>query len=288
MIDVSHREKSCIVRGLSTAWLEAGTPGNPVVMLLHGFPDDASIWRPQMDALAAKFHIIAPHVRGCATSVPAQDLHRYGRDAVVLDHLSILSQCTSDQTPVLCVGHDLGVVHAMTLAQRLGPRCAGIVCINGLDLEMFARRLRDPEQIAKSWYMGFMQVPILPEMVARYAPRTAHWLAQTLAGGDSSHLAVPSEFERRAIAPLNQYRAFAREVGRTGSGSGRLKCPVLVVWGRDDGVLLPPTEQEWRRVALNASIRIIPGGHWLHRDQPDVVNDLLAQFAHSSLKVGES
>ena len=30
MIDVSCRENSCVVRGLSTAWLEAGEPGAPV------------------------------------------------------------------------------------------------------------------------------------------------------------------------------------------------------------------------------------------------------------------
>ncbi len=294
MINPAIRENSSVIRGLTTSWLEAGVRGAPVVMLLHGFPDDASVWRPQIEALTDKFHVIAPHVRGCATSAAANELRRYGREAVVLDHLSILSECASDQTPVICVGHDLGVVHAMTLARRLGPRCAGFACINGLDLEMFARRLRDPEQMIKSWYMGFMQLPFLPEMVAKWAPQTAHWLAETMAGGALVQGPASFEFERRTIAPLNQYRAFAREVGRLGSAfgsasasaSGRLKCPVLVLWGRDDGVLLPPTEEEWRRVSLSASIRIIPGGHWLHRDEPDVVNDLLVRFTCDSFKMG--
>ena len=286
MIDSTLKEKSSNVRGLTTSWIEAGTVGSPVIMFLHGFPDDATVWRAQIESLSVDYHVIAPNVRGCASSAPAEELHRYGREAVLLDHLTILSQVVPDHVPVICVGHDLGVVHAMTLARRLGPRCAGLVCINGLDLEMFARRLRTPAQIIKSWYMGFMQVPALPEMVAKIAPRTANWLAQTLAGGN---LEAPNDVmnsERRTIAPLNQYRAFAREVGRTDAETGRIKCPVLVIWGRDDGVLLPPTEDEWRRVALDPLIRIIPGGHWLHRDQHDVINHFIGGFAQNSLRVG--
>jgi pimeloyl-ACP methyl ester carboxylesterase len=287
MIEVSWRENSTDIRGLATSWIESGRGGAPVVMMLHGFPDEASVWRSQIDALSQTFHVIAPNVRGCTTSAPASDLHRYGREAVVLDHLSILSQCTSDQTPVICVGHDLGVVHALTLAHRLGPRCVGVVCINGLDLEMFVRRLRAPEQIIKSWYMGFMQIPMLPELLAKYTPQTVHWLSQTLAGGNLAPVAAPSDFERRTLGPLNQYRALAREACHKWDHVPRLKCPVMVIWGRDDGVLIPPTEDEWRQVALNASIRIIPGGHWLHRDQSDVVDDLLVRFACESFKVGE-
>src|SRR5687767_15803548 len=45
--------------------LEAGTPGRPCVLLLHGFPELAYSWRKIMPALAAAgFHVIAPDQRG--------------------------------------------------------------------------------------------------------------------------------------------------------------------------------------------------------------------------------
>ena len=44
---------------------EAGRPGNPAVLLLHGFPELSYSWRKVMQPLAdAGFHVIAPDQRG--------------------------------------------------------------------------------------------------------------------------------------------------------------------------------------------------------------------------------
>ena len=53
------------VNGLRMHVLEAGTPGRPCVLLLHGFPELAYSWRKVMPALAdAGFHVVAPDQRG--------------------------------------------------------------------------------------------------------------------------------------------------------------------------------------------------------------------------------
>jgi pimeloyl-ACP methyl ester carboxylesterase len=279
MLDLSTSTRDAVIRGLPTAWIEAGEAGKPIVFLCHGFPDSPEVWSSQIQCLAPDYHVIAPYVRGCDRSVPASNLRRYGRDAVLLDHLEILRQVSSGEEPVICVGHDLGVVHAMTLARSLGDRCAGLFCINGMDLEMFARRLRQPGQVARSWYMGFMQLPMIPELMARYIPHTSLTLASKLAGGPSPDVADSLRFRERAEATLNQYRAFVREIVSTGEPVKRLACPVMVVWGRDDGVLLAPTEEEWRIVCHKPTIRIIPGGHWLHRDEAKVIDGFISTFA---------
>jgi pimeloyl-ACP methyl ester carboxylesterase len=44
---------------------EAGTPGDPVVILAHGFPELAYSWRHQIPVLAAAgYHVLAPDQRG--------------------------------------------------------------------------------------------------------------------------------------------------------------------------------------------------------------------------------
>jgi len=49
------------INGLTMHVLEAGTPGRPAVLLLHGFPELAYSWRKVMLPLAqAGFHVIAP------------------------------------------------------------------------------------------------------------------------------------------------------------------------------------------------------------------------------------
>src|SRR3954454_20636098 len=59
------------INGLTMHVLEAGheTPGRPVVLLLHGFPELAYSWRKVMVPLAAAgFHVAAPDQRGYGRS----------------------------------------------------------------------------------------------------------------------------------------------------------------------------------------------------------------------------
>ena len=55
------------INGLNMHVLEAGyeTPGRPLLLLLHGFPEMAYSWRKVMPALAAAgYHVVAPDQRG--------------------------------------------------------------------------------------------------------------------------------------------------------------------------------------------------------------------------------
>lgn len=282
MLDHEFTVKSLPIRRLQTGWIEAGERGRPVLFFCHGFPDSPEIWSHQIESLSKKYRVIAPFVRGCMRSEPAEQIQRYGREAVALDHLAILAEATDGHESVIVIGHDLGVVHGFSLARKIGERLKGIVVLNGLDIEMFLRRLKDPSQLLRSWYMGLMQLPLIPEALVKWVPATASWLAQSLAKGDLGGYSS-TDLESRALAALNQYRAFARESLASASSVARIKAPVLVIWGRDDGVLMPPTQPEWDRVALNATIRIIPGGHWLHRDQHEGITAFIDDFAKQQI-----
>jgi pimeloyl-ACP methyl ester carboxylesterase len=51
--------------GVQPRTLEAGRPGDPVVVLAHGFPELAYSWRHQIPELAAAgYHVLAPDQRG--------------------------------------------------------------------------------------------------------------------------------------------------------------------------------------------------------------------------------
>lgn len=267
------------IRGLKTAWLEAGEPSCPIVFLCHGFPDDPYAWSEQLEELAKTYHVIAPYVRGCDRSAASNDLSRYGTAAILLDHLEILQRVqVSEKTPVAVLGHDLGAAHGIELARALGPRLACAIVINGTDVGTFARRLAKPQQAKRSWYMGMMQLPLLPEAAVKLIPESCAWLAGEL-GGLKKELRETVGFERRTLAPLNQYRAFAREIPkRNKERPARIRAPMLVLWGRDDSLLEPPVKEEWERLGLDVTIRILVGGHWLHREEPHLINPILNRF----------
>jgi pimeloyl-ACP methyl ester carboxylesterase len=103
------------VNGLNVHTLEAGyeTPGRPLVLLLHGFPELAFSWRKVMLPLAsAGYHVVAPDQRGYGRTTGWDD--SYEADA---DSFRILNMVRDAQALVfalgyrevaLIVGHDAG------------------------------------------------------------------------------------------------------------------------------------------------------------------------------------
>jgi pimeloyl-ACP methyl ester carboxylesterase len=100
------------VNGLRMHVLEAGTPGRPCVLLLHGFPELSYSWRRVMPPLAeAGFHVLSPDQRGYGRTTGWDN--RYGGDlasfrilSIVADALALLQRIGIQTAHV--VGHDFG------------------------------------------------------------------------------------------------------------------------------------------------------------------------------------
>ena len=101
--------------GVTMHVLEAGFehPGEPCVVLLHGFPELAYTWRNQLLPLAAAgYHVIAPDLRGYGRSVSApvrfdEDLLPYTWLNRVSDVLGLVRALGFEQVAAV-VGHDWG------------------------------------------------------------------------------------------------------------------------------------------------------------------------------------
>lgn len=99
--------------GLNMHLLEAGSPSNPCVLLLHGFPELAFSWRHQLTALAsAGFHVIAPDQRGYGDTLGGDDRYEGDWQAsgmlhLVDDVLALLEALKIRQVKAV-IGHDFG------------------------------------------------------------------------------------------------------------------------------------------------------------------------------------
>ena len=89
--------------------LEAGKPGQPCVLLLHGFPELAYSWRRVIPALAdAGYHVLAPDLRGYGrtTGWDESDVASFRMLDLVQDCVALLSRLHIKDSHV--VGHDFG------------------------------------------------------------------------------------------------------------------------------------------------------------------------------------
>lgn len=107
--------------GLDVAYLEAGDPDRPLMLLLHGFPELSFSWRKVMGPLAeAGFYVVAPDQRGYGGTTGATrgydvDLREFGMLNLTRDVLAFVAALGRRHVDVL-VGHDFGSPVAGTCA----------------------------------------------------------------------------------------------------------------------------------------------------------------------------
>jgi len=268
------------MRGLKTAWLENGSANAPILLFLHGFPDNPQIWNFQAEYFESRFHVIRPYTRGLFPFEGNPEFNRYSLDSLSLDCLEILREVDpSGQRPVYCVGHDLGAALAWNLAPFLGNRLSGMVIINGLSVPQMFRRFGNMRQQLKSFYIYLMQLPWLPEILIKSIPKTMLQMAYDR-GELPQELRPKTAVSAQGLSRmLNQYRAFSREIPKLmRRAPEKVRAPVLVIWGCRDAFLAAPTLDELEPFAASITLRILDANHWVFREMPDEVNRILENF----------
>ncbi|HET7722546.1 MAG TPA: alpha/beta fold hydrolase, partial [Acidimicrobiales bacterium] len=126
MSDRHVRERTVDTGDVELHVLEAGTPGHPVVLLSHGFPELGYSWRHQLPALAeAGYHVLAPDQRGYGRSSCPEAVEAYGIRQLTGDLVALLDDIGADQGVV--VGHDWGSMVASHLTLLHPARISGLV-----------------------------------------------------------------------------------------------------------------------------------------------------------------
>src|SRR5687767_8302063 len=77
--------KTISVDGINIFYREAGTPGKPVILLLHGFPSSSHMYRDLMADLASNYYLVAPDYPAFGNS----DVPDPGRYQYTFDNLSV-------------------------------------------------------------------------------------------------------------------------------------------------------------------------------------------------------
>lgn len=235
--------------GLRMHALEAGPADGPLVLLLHGFPELAESWRQVMPPLAAKgFHVVAPDLRGYGGT----DQPRTGYDVDSLaEDIARLAHHLQPGRPAHVVGHDWGGVIAYHLAATKPQVVDRLVVVNAPHPSVFARRLWNPAQLRRSWYMFFFLIPWLPEHLL--SAGGGQWVARTLRRSLSDPSRVSDERLEpyaaniarpgRARAAITYYReAMKRAVTSPRTRAQlrelpRIRAPFLLIWAEDDQAL---------------------------------------------------
>ncbi|AKD54680.1 alpha/beta fold hydrolase [Spirosoma radiotolerans] len=262
--------------------VQAGPTEGPLIILLHGFPEFWYGWKHQIDALAeAGFRVWAPDQRGYNLSDKPTGVEAYALDTLVADVVGLIDAAGRQKAVV--VGHDWGAAVAWWTAVSFPERVERLVVLNvphPVAMKKFASR--DVGQMLRSWYIGFFQLPVVPELLARLGNATA--LVKTLLGSSRPGTFKRADFlqykaawlQPGAInAMINWYRAALRMPPAKRS-SVRVTVPTLLIWGVRDQFL--------KREMAQLSIDLCDNGrvvffeeatHWVQHEEAKRVNELI-------------
>ena len=285
--DPGERKRTVRRGDVELAVYETGAGGDrPTIVLVHGYPDDHTVWDDVVPELAGRYHVVTYDVRGAGASTAPRRRGDYLLTELRADLVAVLD-AVSPQRPVHLVGHDWGSVQAWEAVTdaRLRNRLASYTSMSGPCLDHFGhwladrRRLRPKDlarlvvQLAKSWYIGYFQLPVLPVVSARTgALGRVVRLMQRAEGSPPARVTG-----RTARWGLELYRANADRVRHP--GRRRTDVPVQIIVSTRDAYISPALAAEAENWASRAWRREIPAGHWAPRSRPAVVARMVTEFA---------
>ena len=275
--------------GQTFACLSHGS--GPQVLLLYGFPDIATTWSHQMDALAqAGFCAVAPYLRGYPpSSVPSGG---FFDKATLVQDLAALMETVGGGEPLHFVGQDWGAIIGYALCAARPQLINKAVLMAVPHPEVVAQHLLEPKHIQRSFHWWFFQQPNFPEAALRANDMAfidflwRDWCAP--GNQDTAHIAQVKQCLQQPgalEAALGYYRAMF-DPQRADPALAALRAdmarpiavPTLALCGAQDlraELMIDQAryfsgEYEYQEVA--------GAGHFLHREQPLAVNRLVLDW----------
>jgi pimeloyl-ACP methyl ester carboxylesterase len=267
--------------------VQCGPESGPLVILLHGFPEFWYAWHQQLHPLAAAgYRVWAPDQRGYNLSEKPRRIADYRVDTLARDVLGLLD--AAGQQQAFIVGHDWGAAVTWHLAAHYPERVRKAVVLNVPHPSVMARTVRSSlEQLRKSWYIFFLQLPWLPEWLVR----RNNWLygrqallqtsrRGTFSTADLAEYVAAWQQPCAMHSMMNWYRAAVR-APKAGGPARRISVPLHIIWGVKDAFLKREMAEHSLMLCDQGQLTYLPASHWVQHEEAAVVNDLLVRFFES-------
>jgi pimeloyl-ACP methyl ester carboxylesterase len=247
-------------------------PG-PVVVLLHGFTLDHSMWDAQRETVGSTYRVIAPDLRGHGQSAAPDGI--YPIDDMADDVVELLD-ALKIREPVVLGGLSMGGYVALSLAVRYPKRLRGLMLLNTRAAADTPETAQIREELARQIDATGDVSPVVATMLPRLFGRTTMERR-----GDI--VAMTEDVMRRSPARgvAGSLRGMAIRPDRT-TDLGRITLPTLIVAGAEDA-LIPIEESRLMASALpNVELVLIPdAGHLAPLENPAASNVAMLRFLDS-------
>jgi len=256
----------------------------PLMLMLHGFPEFWYSWRHQIPEFAKDYKVVALDLRGYNDSDKPKQQSAYVMREFLQDVKGVITGLGYEKC--ILVGHDWGGAIAWSFAHTYPEMVERLIVMNIPHPAKFAEGLRTPQQLMRSSYMFFFQLPGLPEMLLQASDYQAIETAFKGMAVDKSAFTQAdidaykdAASKRGALtAALNYYRNVWQQ-GLLNHNWDVLEVPTLLIWGESDTALGKELTYGTDKYVRNLQIKYIPNcSHWVQQEKPQIVNQYMREF----------
>ena len=274
------------VDGLNIFYREAGSPADPAILLLHGFPSSSHMFRDLIPRLAPQLHVIAPDLPGFGFS-DAPNRSEFG---YTFDHLAdVIDRFTHavGLTRYALYIFDYGAPVGLRLALRHPDRITAVVSQNGNAYE---------EGLSAGWnpIQRYWANPTAENRNALkdfLAPDSTKW--QYTQGAEESRIAPESYALDSALLarPGNEdiqldlfldYASNVKLYPRFQEYFRTHRPPTLALWGQHDPFFLPAGAHAYKRDNPEAQVRLLDAGHFALETHSQEIGGAIVEFLRAS------
>lgn len=274
---IAHRHVD--VDGVEVFYRESlpDRPDAPVLLLLHGFPSASHQFRRLIDALGARYRLIAPDYPGFGhTRVPEDFTYSFDRLADVVD--GFVRRLGLDRFALYLF--DFGAPIGFRLALRRPERVTGLVVQNGnAYVEGLSDAARDYIAVTPDDEQTILDLFTLDATRGQYEGGSVDpalvapegWLLDQFfldqPGRKQAQLALAHDY-RSNVAAYPDWQAWLREH----------RPPTLITWGVNDPFFTEAGARAYLRDVPDASLHLFDAGHFALEDRLPEIAPLIADF----------
>lgn len=252
-----------------------GKLNGPSLMFIHGWPDDASLWRKQVAALADDYRCIRIMLPNFGLRAVKPGGFNFPKLIAML--VATIEEVQPDGSPLTLITHDWGAYLGYLLEQAHPEKIKSVVA---LDIGGHIA----PDSIRESLFiLGYQWTLILLWLIGGIVPPLGNGLTRKFA----SALGVPAR-QAGTVRSRNNYPYFYLWRGlllpwwrHELLARYRPTHPVLFLWGRKKPVMFH--SKRWLDMVEQSgghSTGIEGAGHWLMESHAEEVNQAIRDWLH--------
>ena len=291
-----EQQRVTVANGIELMVVDEGPKDAPVLMFLHGFPENHRTWRHQIAHFSDRYRCIAYDQRGYAQSSKPQGVENYTPDKMIGDAFLLADALGVEKFTI--VGHDWGGAIAWGVAiAGQHARVERAIIANAPHPVIFQKLLyTHPGQRAASQYIrGFKDSAnddlIRERGITGILLQEVKWdRPSEMPAEERERLLKEWEDRDACFGMINYYRGstmtvptmdepFELPADYTPPQLPKLTIPTLVVWAMDDLALPPENLEGLDEIIEPLTVVPVHGcGHFVTWEAPDQMNAAMEEF----------